>query len=280
MSSGLASTSARPKHRVVEYPRWLRISLTFFCFFMFFSSTVIMGAVMIPLALLSGGKLGAPKQLTRRVNASTQLFSGFMRDTGLISYWPPALPRGFSERGCLIIANHPSLIDVVLTLSSMPSLTCVAKAGWYDTFLMGSFLRRTTFIPGPGYEGDDANFLARMEEAMRDGAQLLVFPEGTRSGAEELRRFSRGAIDAAIRAGVPILPLFIDLSEPFLMKGVPVHQVPPRTPVYEFEWFAPIETDGRELDSKSLTRELQAQYEQRFSSVLAARADNSRLPAG
>lgn len=284
MSSVPAARLARRTHRLAYMPRWLRAALTLFCFFMFFSSTVLLGGIMLPFALMLRGRLGDKKSLTRRLNSSTKMFSGFMRDTGLIAYWPPTLPKSFEGRGCLIIANHPSLIDVVLTLASMPELTCVARAGWYDTWLMGGMLRRTAFIPGPGFEGDsiedEGAFLRRMEDAMRDGAKLLVFPEGTRSGATQLRRFGRGAIEAAIRAEVPILPLFIDLSEEFLMKGVPAHHVPPRTPVYNFEWFDPIETRGAALDSKALTKELQAHYQARFSRVLEARADNSRLSAG
>ncbi len=279
MSSTLAARRARRSHRLSHMPRWLRIALTLLCFFMFFASTLAMGTLMLPLALAVGGRFSEPEALTRKLNASTRLFSGFMRDVGLIAYWPPALPAGFEDRGCLILSNHPSLIDIVLTLASMPELTCVAKASWYDTLLMGGMLRRTSFIPGPGVDDDaiegERAFLERMERAMRGGAKLLVFPEGTRSGADRLRRFSRAAIEAAIRAEVPILPLFIDLSDPFLMKGVPAHHVPDRTPVYQFEWFDTIETKGRDLNSKSLTRELQAQYEARFAEGLAARS----LPA-
>jgi hypothetical protein len=49
------------------------------------------------------------------------------------------------------------------------------------------------------------------------------------------------------------------------MKGQRFWHVPKVTPVYRFEWLEPIETAGRDLDSKALTRELQARYEARFA---------------
>ena len=100
---------------------------------------------------------------------------------------------------------------------------------------------------------------------------VLVFPEGTRSAERKLRTFKRGAIEAAVRAGVPILPLYIGVSPAYLMKGQSFWHVPDTTARYDFEWFAPIETEGRGLSSKHIARELQACFQQRFEETLAER---------
>lgn len=282
MSPRPASRTPRRSSRLAYMPRWLRAALTGWAFFMFFSVTLLLGTVMLPLALVLRLRLGDRATFTRRLNAVMRTFTAYMRDVGLIAYWPIVLPEGYEGRGCLVVANHPSLIDVVLTLSSLPQLACVAKASWYDSILMGPMLRRTTFIPGPDLTKDpieaEQSFLTRLETALRGGQSILVFPEGTRSSATSLHRFTRGAIEAAVRAGAPILPLFIDLDEEFLMKGVPFWRTPPRTPLYVFEWFDPIETAGARLDGKKLTRELQARYEERFAKVVAARAERNSAP--
>ncbi|HJL18999.1 MAG TPA: lysophospholipid acyltransferase family protein [Sandaracinaceae bacterium LLY-WYZ-13_1] len=253
--------------RLARMPRWLRIVLTGFAFANFFTATTILG-LFLPLVMLFAPRKKAV--FTRKLNARMRIFGGFARDLGLIDYWPLALPAELEGRAFLLVSNHPSLLDVVLTLSSLPQLSCVAKGGWYGSWLMGPMLRRTDYVPGAGYAGDDevlddVPVVGRIERKLRSGVPMLAFPEGTRSGPRTLRRFRRGAIEAAIRAEVPILPLFIDLNPAFLMKGQPFYHVPPITPVYRFEWLETIETAGRDLDSKQVTRELQARYEARFA---------------
>lgn len=263
-----ASREPARRSRLARMPRWLRIVLTGFAFVNFFTATAILGLIVVPLMMMFTPK--KQTHFTRKLNASMRIFSGFMRDLGLIAYWPPVLPPSYEGRPFLLVANHPTLIDVVLTLSSLPQLSCVAKGGWYGSWLMGPMLRRTDYVPGMGFEGDadvldDVPVIRRIEEKLRSGVPMLVFPEGTRSTARSLRKFKRGAIEAAIRAGVPILPLFIDVNPALLMKGQPFYEVPPITPIYRFEWFEPIETAGQNLDSRRVTRELQARYEARFA---------------
>lgn len=262
------------KSRLRYMPRWLRIVFTAFAFAVFFGGTSILG---IAAGLYYRFRRVRPEdrwRFTRSLNTSLRLFAGFMRELGLIDYWHPRLPPGWEGRAFVMVANHPTLIDVVLLLGSFPELSCVVKASWYRSFLMGPMLAKTEYVPGPGYEeaaeDDDLPVVRRMEEKLRQGIPVLVFPEGTRSRANQLRRFRRGGIEAAVRAGVPILPLFIANDHAFLMKGIPFWKVPERTCDFEFEWFEPIETVGR--DSREITRELSALYEARFAQLVELRA--------
>ena len=277
---GFALMSPRPRRasRLARMPRWVRIPVTAWAFAMFFSATLALGLLAVPLLLVTRDRAERRGLFTRRLNASLRIFSGFMRDAGLIDFWPPVLPPELEGKPFLLISNHPSLIDVVLTLASFPQLTCVAKAEWYRSFVMGPMLRRTELIPGPGYEGDeeaddDLPVVRRIEEKLRAGVPVLVFPEGSRSLEDRLRRFRRGAIEAAVRAGVPILPMFIGVSHPFLMKGVPFWHVPDTTPVYTFEQLPVIDTRG--TTSRDVSRELMDRYEARFAALLAERGAGS-----
>ncbi len=272
----LASRRPSLSSPLVRMPRFVRMVLTGFCFAVFFGGTSLLGVLAGLWFMLRRVREEDRSAFMRSLNASLQLFAGLMRDLGLIDYWPPQLPPGFEGRAFLLIANHPTLIDVVLTLASMPQLSCVVKASWYRSFLMGPMLRRTEYIPGPGFDGDedgDAPVVQRIEEKLRKGVPVLVFPEGTRSAATSLRRFRRGAIEAALRAGVPILPLFIANDQRLLMKGVPFWRVPKQTCGYTFEWFEPIETAGLPVDSRALTREIAERYEARFARLLEERID-------
>ena len=270
-----ASPTPVPRPWQANMPRWVRIVLSAFGFGLFFGSSFLIGLIVAPVMLLWPGS-GDRLAFTRKLNSQLWRFLALMRDLGMIAYWPPQLPKGFEDRPFLLIANHPSLLDVVFTLAAIPQLSCVAKGTWYRSKLMGTLLRRTAYIPGSGYHEDadvmeDVPVIRRIEKSLRDGVPVLVFPEGTRSKERSLQRFTRGAIEAAIRAEVPILPLFIGVTPAYLMKGQPFYHVPKTTPIYTFEWLPAVETEGRGLDSKSITRELQTAYQARFTQQVEER---------
>ena len=52
-----------------------------------------------------------------------------------------------------------------------------------------------------------------------NGTSVLFFPEGTRSGDGEIRRFKKGAFKMAIDLGLPILPVTINGTRNILPKG-------------------------------------------------------------
>ena len=107
----------------------------------------------------------------------------------------------------LLVANHPSLIDVCVIGALFPQLDCVAKkAAWSNPFMLG-------VVRGTGYLANDDG-VALVEagrERLAQGRSLLLFPEGTRSPAGDLHPFQRGAAHLALRAEVPITPIVLQV---------------------------------------------------------------------
>jgi len=56
-------------------------------------------------------------------------------------------------------------------------------------------------------------------QRIKQGASVVFFPEGSRSKDGHLRKFHRGGAIAAIRSGVPILPITVNGSRFVLPKG-------------------------------------------------------------
>lgn len=266
-------------------PRFLRILLSGSAFVAFFFTAAVLGRLLLPLALhWPGSPARRAARRERILLLSYRSFIGYMRVLRLITFTRPALPADFPApgRAYLLISNHPSLIDVLVLTSTLPGLTSVAKASWFRSWLMRPLLEYAGYIPGaddralaaageadPGE--DHSPVLERMTEHLCAGHPLLVFPEASRSHERSLRRFRRGAIAAAIRAGVPIVPAFVSVVPPMLMKHQAWYDVPRRGGHYSVEFFPVIETAGRELDSRAVTRELRARYELRHAQMLAER---------
>jgi 1-acyl-sn-glycerol-3-phosphate acyltransferase len=54
---------------------------------------------------------------------------------------------------------------------------------------------------------------------LRRGVSMLFFPEGTRSGTDEMNEFQNGAFKLAIKEGRPLLPIFIGGTREAIPKG-------------------------------------------------------------
>lgn len=126
--------------------------------------------------------------------------------------------------GLLILANHPTLIDVVALVALLPNADCVVKAA----------ARRNPFFRGPidacGYIGNDdgAALVDDCIEAVRAGGNLVIFPEGTRTVPGQPLKLQRGAAYIALRGGFDIVPVRISCVPSTLGKGRKWYRVPAR----------------------------------------------------
>ncbi len=130
----------------------------------------------------------------------------------------------------VLVANHLSWLDpIVLPLAlprkpgflAMEELWRMPAVSWVMR-LYGPLaipLRRQTI---------DTTALRRATEALREGAWVIVFPEGGIPPAGELRPFHRGAAMLAARTGAPIVPIAIVGTDDALPLG---RIVPRRQPV-------------------------------------------------
>lgn len=127
------------------------------------------------------------------------------------------------EAGPLVLAaNHPSLLDAVLILSRLPNAVCVMKAALMNNLLFGSAARLARYIRN---DAPLAMILDAREE-LRSGAQLLIFPEGTRTTDFPLNACANSTGLIAERSKVPVQTLLIEFSSPYLGKHWPLFRRP------------------------------------------------------
>ena len=147
--------------------------------------------------------------------------------------------------GLLIVANHPTLIDVVLIGSLLPQLDCLVKIGaWRNPFMRG-VVRAAGYVPNDLGEAVVEACAARL----REGRSLLLFPEGTRSmKGGDLGAFHRGAAHVALRSGRPLVPLVIRCVPRALGRGQHWYDVGDRPMSFTIEV-------GEPIDPRKLIRE-------------------------
>ena len=122
----------------------------------------------------------------------------------------------------VVVANHPSLLDAVLLLAHLPNAVCVMKAALMDNLLFGAAARLARYVRNDNVLG----LLLRCRNELKQGAQVLLFPEGTRTRDFPVDPFLQSAGLIASRAGVPVQALIIEFSTPYLGKGWPIWRRP------------------------------------------------------
>jgi len=168
------------------------------------------------------------------------------------------------EGPAVLVANHPSLLDVTGIIARMPHTCCVVKSSLARSPLVGRLLRALGHIEaGDGSLTAGLEVLETLRARLDEGYAVLVFPEGTRSPPGGLHRFRRGAFAAAKRAGVPVVPLFLRCDPPALGKATPVWRHPRRCPTLTVDVGTPIDTRG--VEPAELCNNVQADFRMRLS---------------
>ena len=147
---------------------------------------------------------------------------GLMRLGGLARFDLAALDALPAQGPAVIACNHLSLLDAVLVISRLPNAVCIAKAGLWDNPFLGGSVRLA------GYIRNDAPLalIRAASRALREGRQLVIFPEGTRSDGRGLGRFKPGFAAMARAAGVPVQTVFLHSNTPYLRRGWVLHRMP------------------------------------------------------
>lgn len=110
------------------------------------------------------------------------------------------------DKPAIIVANHQSHIDLALTLQLHPKIIVFTNDWVYNSPFYGWIVRMADYYPASsGYE----NSLAKLENLIKEGYSILIFPEGTRSVDGEIHRFHKGAFLLAERLKLDIVPLLI-----------------------------------------------------------------------
>ena len=161
--------------------------------------------------------------------------------------------------GLIIAANHPSMLDALLVVARLPRGVCIMKAALMRNVFLGGGARLARYICN-----DSTRDMIRSAVAnLRNGAQIVLFPEGTRSVQTPINAFRPGVTLIAHLAQVPIQTVIIETESPYLGKGWPIWRPPPVPIVFRArlgQRFAP------EPDHRALLKRLERYFAKELAS--------------
>ncbi len=194
----------------------------------------------------------------RKVNSSVfRTYLGTLALLRACRFDLTALDALRGEPAMIIASNHPGLLDAVLIISRLP-VTCIMKAELMRNLFLGAGARLAGYIGNETAHG----MINQSVDSLREGAHLLVFPEGTRTLRAPVNPFLGGVGIIARHARVKVQTVFIDTNSPYLSKGWTLFRKPTLPITYRIRL-------GRRFDPGERSRELVEELEQYFTEELS-----------
>jgi 1-acyl-sn-glycerol-3-phosphate acyltransferase len=207
------------------FDRPWRVCATAFCFVTFGLGGLALRLLAFPLLRIAVASAQRRETLARRmIHESFRLFIGLMCACGIMRLEVRGAER-LQRRSLLVLANHPTLIDVVILISLVRNADCIVKG----SLLRNPFTRGPVSCAGFICNDDGPGLIDAAIASVRRGSALIIFPEGTRTRPETpTLHLQRGAANIAVRGALAVTPVVIRCTPPFLTKGAKWWRVPKR----------------------------------------------------
>lgn len=127
-----------------------------------------------------------------------------------------------SERGCFVVSNHISYLDIIVLAATIPAAFLSKQEvrswpllGWLATLAGTVYVDREAKRSALGA-------MEQIEERLAHGVHVIVFPEGTTSDGCQVLPFKSTFFDLPSRLMVPVLPVavrYLGIDERLLPAG-------------------------------------------------------------
>jgi 1-acyl-sn-glycerol-3-phosphate acyltransferase len=158
----------------------------------------------------------------RLIHMLFRFFVGYLRMFDLIELDADELSELCASNKLIVVANHPDLLDAVLLVSQVPQMVCLMKGSLARNIIFSGTARLAGYI----HNKSGLGLVKRCEERLKENANLLVFPEGTRSVGGELLPFTMGFALTAILTQAPVQTVIITTECNCFGKGSSLFKKP------------------------------------------------------
>ncbi len=125
------------------------------------------------------------------------------------------------DRSYIFMPNHMGDFDIPVILGWLPvQFRWLAKAEIFKIPIMGRAMKGCGYISIDRTNRKKAfKSLNAAGQTIKNGASVLIFPEGTRSPDEKIKPFKKGGFVLAVEHDIPIIPVIIHGTWSIRPKG-------------------------------------------------------------
>jgi 1-acyl-sn-glycerol-3-phosphate acyltransferase len=180
--------------------------------------TAVFGIPLIIIALI------LPKKYNNKFLISTwnKPMLIFIQYVGGVNYKIIGLEKLKNEPGVVILSNHQSMLETILYQDIFfPSLH-VAKSSlrFIPIFGWGLTMIGTVYINRSKKYNARQQIYMQGDPLIKNGCRLVIYPEGTRVGVNEQKKYKTGGAQAAIEFQCNIIPVAHNAGEYWNKKGI------------------------------------------------------------
>lgn len=129
------------------------------------------------------------------------------------------LEQALARRPVVFAANHRGFLDSLLMLSLVPRLGVVIKSRYTRQRTYSLLARHFDLVSiDPDRLSSVSAAMDSCKRLLAAQKNLLVYPEGTRARSGRLQPFNPLAFELARTAGVPVVPVLIHSTQPFMAR--------------------------------------------------------------
>jgi 1-acyl-sn-glycerol-3-phosphate acyltransferase len=241
-----------------------RLFVTGIAFACFFGGGLVLALTVFPTIAVFARSEERRVRVTQAVIHHTfRFYIAMLELLGIIKLEVDGASALLDGNGRMIIANHPTLLDVVLLMSLIPRAQCIVKAELWRSRWLGGVMRWAGYIRN---DLEPEALLAACKQAMAEGKSLIIFPEGTRSRPGEAIQFRRGFANIALLSEAEIQLVTIDCRPIMLSKGDPWWKIPEKRSLFRvsvgqrLDAAETLSYQYRSLAARQLVRRLQSYF--------------------
>ena len=109
-----------------------------------------------------------------------------------------------------IVCNHLSYLDIMIIASKIPAMFVTSMSIKRTPFLGQICTLGGCLFVNRSSRNNRQHELEELEEALRQGFSVTVFPEATSTNGERIKQFKMALYESAIKTSTPILPLCLN----------------------------------------------------------------------
>jgi 1-acyl-sn-glycerol-3-phosphate acyltransferase len=202
-----------------------RFCATGVAFALFGVCGVLFSVLVFPLAWLWPHRASRQRAVTTVIHWFFRALVAMLRRVGVMELEVSGADALRVGDPAIVVANHPTYLDVMVLLSLTPRACCVVKNAHWSNPCFWGIVRAAEYVSN----ADPAELIEAGARQLAAGYTMIIFPEGRRSPApNRLHAFSRGFAHMALKAGAPIVPVLMDCDPPAFTKQMRWYDVPAR----------------------------------------------------
>ncbi|PLZ04286.1 1-acyl-sn-glycerol-3-phosphate acyltransferase [Burkholderia sp. WAC0059] len=186
---------------------------------------VLFSVFVFPFALCWPHEASRCRAVTALIHGFFRVLVAILQTIGVMTLETSGVAALRERRPAIVVANHPTYLDVMVLLALTPSACCVVKSTHWRNPCFWGIVRAARYVSN----ADPLELVEAGSRRLESGYTVIVFPEGTRSPEpNRLHAFSRGFAHMALKADATILPVLMDCDPPVFTRQRRWYHVPPR----------------------------------------------------